>query len=110
MVILTNPALMSAIRNSYALQQRLNSHEINILIEKSFELGQEAQEELLQKLKQEQAEIENLQHSEQHKQKLEKYQLDINKYIIHAKKQAEKDAELVHQKNIENIDLLLKNL
>ena len=110
MVILTNPELMSAMRNSYVLQQRLNSHEIDILIEKAFELGQEAQEELLQKLKQEQTEIENLQQTEQHKQKLAKYQLDINKYIVQAKKQSEKNAELVHQKKIENIDLRLKNL
>ncbi len=112
MVILTNPELMLAMQNSYVLQQNLNSHQINILIEKAFELGQDAQKKLLKQFTQEKIEVEmnRLKNKEDNIKKQEQYQSQIKKIIMNAKKQAEYNAENKNKINISTIDSLLRNL
>ncbi len=86
MVILTNPELLTAIQNSYSLQQFLSPHQIKTFIKKSFELSQEKQEKLLQKLKEEEKEIQ--QTTIDNAEKLKNYNSKI-KTIIQQWKQEE---------------------
>ncbi len=122
MLILTNPELMSAMRNSYALQQILSKKEIDILIEKVFNLAQDAQKKLLEKFNQEKKEIEinkniyKLKENRKNLKSLEnlesfkKYKSEIKKIITEFKKQEETDLKKNNIQNIKNIDKILEKL
>jgi len=116
MVILTNPELMSAMQNSYVLQQHLSTHEINILIEKAFELGQKEQKKLLKKFTEEKIDIKlhTLKNKDENREKLKKYQLDITKIITDfkkiTKKQAEQKSEKQNKTDITTLENTLKDL
>ena len=116
MVILTNPDLMSAMQNSYVLQQNLSEYEINILIEKAFELGQKAQKKLLEKFTEEKIDVKlhTFKNKDENRKKLKQYQLDIIKIITDfkkiTKKHAEQKLEQQNKTDIITLENTLKNL